>query len=49
MFPLKSEGECLYCNQLFSKQTINRHLQKHLTEKAKENKAGKSTNCFTIP
>lgn len=39
---LKSEGKCLYCGQLFSKQAINRHIQKHLTEKIKENKAGKS-------
>lgn len=39
---LKSEGRCLYCNQLFSKQAINRHLQKHLTEKIKGAKAGKS-------
>lgn len=39
---IKSEGYCLYCNKLFSKQTINRHLQTHLNEKAKGGKAGKS-------
>lgn len=42
MAELKSEGRCLYCGQLFSKQAINRHLQKHLTEKIKESKPGKS-------
>lgn len=37
-----SEGRCLYCNEVFSKQTIHRHLQKHLKEKTKDNKLGKS-------
>lgn len=39
---LKSEGICLYCKEKFLKATINRHLQKHLAEKAKDNKPGKS-------
>lgn len=39
---LKSEGKCLFCNETFSKTTINRHLQKHLQEKALHNKPGKS-------
>lgn len=38
----KSEGECLYCKQKFLKPAINRHLQKHLADKAKNNKAGQS-------
>mgnify|MGYP003498493730 FL=1 len=42
MAQLTSEGQCLYCSQLFSKQAISRHLQKHLLEKVKGNKAGKS-------
>ena len=39
---ISSEGQCLYCKEKFPKVTINRHLQKHLAEKSKENKAGKS-------
>lgn len=39
---LKSKGKCLYCGQLYSKQAINRHLQKHLTDKITGGKAGKS-------
>jgi hypothetical protein len=39
---LSSEGECLYCKEKFSKVAINRHLQKHLAEKSKENEPGKS-------
>lgn len=39
---LSSEGECLFCKEKFSKVTINRHLQKHLEEKSKENRPGKS-------
>lgn len=42
MSRLSSEGQCLYCKEKFSKITINRHLQKHLAEKSKENKRGKS-------
>lgn len=42
MTQLISEGECLYCKEKFSKTTVNRHLQKHLAEKAKENKPGNS-------
>lgn len=39
---LKSEGKCLFCNETFSKASINRHLQKHLQEKTVHNKPGKS-------
>lgn len=42
MHTIHSEGKCLYCNETFSKQGINRHLQKHLVEKTKDNKPGKS-------
>lgn len=42
METIHSEGKCLYCDQTFSRQAINRHLQKHLTEKAKNNQPGKS-------
>ncbi|MBI2269066.1 MAG: hypothetical protein HYU69_01780 [Bacteroidetes bacterium] len=38
----KSEGKCIFCNETFSKVAINRHLQKHLQEKAIHNKPGKS-------
>ena len=39
---LKSEGKCLYCEKIFSKIAISRHLQKHLLEKVNQNKPGKS-------
>lgn len=42
MNQLKSEGECLYCKEKFLKAGINRHLQKHLADKAKTGKPGKS-------
>ncbi|MEP6466243.1 MAG: hypothetical protein ABJB05_08055 [Parafilimonas sp.] len=42
MAELKSEGKCLFCGETFLKAGINRHLQKHLAAKAKENKPGKS-------
>lgn len=42
MTQLKSKGECIYCKEKFLKAGINRHLQKHLADKAKANKAGKS-------
>ena len=42
MADIKSEGECLYCNEKFLKAGINRHLQKHLADKVKVNKPGKS-------
>lgn len=37
-----SEGKCIFCDKTFSKIAINRHLQKHLQEKALHNKPGKS-------
>lgn len=37
-----TEGKCLYCNQNISKSLFNKHLQKHLNEKIKTNKPGKS-------
>jgi|SRR6218665_72665 len=37
-----SQGECLYCNQLFPKKTLHRHLQSHLKEEAKTGKPGHS-------
>jgi len=42
MTSLNPEGECLYCKEKFLKAGINRHLQKHLAEKVKGNKPGKS-------
>lgn len=42
MSKLKSQGVCLYCKKTFSKAALNKHLQKHLTGKAKENQTGKS-------
>ena len=42
MADIKSEGECLYCKEKFLKAGINRHLQKHLADKVKVNKPGKS-------
>lgn len=42
MSELKSYGVCLYCKQTFAKAAINRHLQKHLADKAKEGKPGTS-------
>lgn len=38
----KSEGKCFFCGKTFAKAGINRHLQTHLTLKAKENTAGHS-------
>jgi len=32
---LKSEGKCLYCNQLFSQKEIGKHLAKHLADMEK--------------
>lgn len=37
---LKSEGKCLFCNKVYSKAAINRHLATHLAQKAEENKSG---------
>jgi hypothetical protein len=42
MSELKSEGECLYCKEKLLKAGINRHLQKHLTDKVKDGRPGKS-------
>ena len=42
MEKLNSEGKCIYCDGIFSKSQINRHLQKHLAEKTAGNKPGKS-------
>jgi hypothetical protein len=38
----KSEGKCFFCGETFVKPGINRHLQTHLKQKAKENAAGRS-------
>jgi hypothetical protein len=38
----KSEGKCLFCGKTFAKAGINRHLQTHLNQKAKENATGRS-------
>ena len=32
---LLSEGKCLYCDQLFSKKGIGKHLAKHLAQEEK--------------
>lgn len=42
MNKIKSEGKCLFCDKAFAKASINRHLQKHLSEKSLHNKPGKS-------
>lgn len=39
---IKSEGECVFCEKKFKKAGINRHLQKHLTEKVIHSQPGKS-------
>jgi hypothetical protein len=38
----KSEGKCFFCGKTFVKAGINRHIQTHLKQKAKENKEGHS-------
>ena len=35
---LKSEGKCVYCNQMFAKAGITKHLAKHLQDLEKEQK-----------
>lgn len=42
MNKIKSEGKCNFCDKTISKVAINRHLQKHLTDKSVQNKPGKS-------
>ena len=43
---LKSEGKCLYCNQMLSKKEIVKHLAKHLSEKEKTDAGDKAqTYC----
>lgn len=42
MDKIKSESKCLFCDKTFAKASINRHLQKHLSEKSLHNKPGKS-------
>ena len=35
---LKSEGKCVYCNQMVAKSAISKHLSKHLQDLEKEHK-----------
>ena len=35
---LKSEGKCIYCNQMVAKAAITKHLAKHLQDLEKEHK-----------
>ena len=42
---LKSEGECLYCKQMYSQKEIGKHLAKHLSELEKAH-SGKVTQAF---
>jgi hypothetical protein len=42
---LKSEGECLYCKQMFSQKEIGKHLVKHLLEMEKTD-ANKETKTY---
>jgi hypothetical protein len=42
---IKSEGKCLYCDELLSQSAIGRHLAKHLGLMEKES-AGKSQSNF---
>lgn len=39
---MKSVGKCLFCDKEYAKAGINRHLNKHLEDKARENKPGLS-------
>lgn len=39
---LKSEGKCLFCDKLYSKAGINRHIKTHLDKKVISSKPGKS-------
>ncbi len=38
----KSEGKCVYCNQMFAKAGITKHLTKHLQDLEKEQKTTKT-------
>ncbi|HAG15277.1 MAG TPA: hypothetical protein DCG69_01960 [Bacteroidales bacterium] len=43
---LKSEGKCMFCEQLFSPKEIKKHLVKHLADMEKTDAAGKTqTYC----
>jgi len=42
---LKSEGKCLYCNQLFSQKDIGKHLARHLADREKA-EAGSTTQTY---
>ncbi|MDA3905531.1 MAG: hypothetical protein PF484_05585 [Bacteroidales bacterium] len=43
---LKSEGKCMFCEQLFSQKEIKKHLAKHLAELEKTDTVGKTqTYC----
>ena len=42
---LKTEGKCLYCNQMFSQFEIGKHLAKHLADMEKAD-AGIKTQTF---
>jgi len=42
---LKSEGRCIYCNQMFSQKEIGKHLAKHLVEMEKKD-ADKTMNFY---
>ena len=39
---LKSEGKCVYCNQVFAKAVMTKHLAKHLEDLEKEKKASET-------
>ena len=41
---LNSEGECLYCNKLFSQKQIGKHLAKHLADNEKADTGDKTHN-----
>lgn len=42
---LKSEGQCLYCEQIFSQKEIGKHLAKHLASLEKSD-SGKDTKVY---
>ncbi len=49
MAALKSEGKCLYCNEMYSKSGMGRHLATHLKKLEKEKPTTKTAFHLQIP
>lgn len=49
MAALKSMGKCVYCNELYSKSGIGRHLTTHLKKIEKENPTTKKAFHVQVP